>query len=104
MRKEIIAYTGALLDLKQVSLVENRNFYFEAQENLEGTFAIKIWNSDKKNTELPMTGIAITKEDKKLTLAFDAATMTMVEGVHYFEISETTTKTIYFKGGIEFIK
>lgn len=104
MRKEIIAYTGALLDLKEISLIEKRNFYFEAAEEIQGTFQIKIWNSDKKNTELPMTGIGISKEANKLILAFDAATLTISEGVHYYEISEANVNKIYFKGNIEFIK
>lgn len=101
MRKVIDAYLGGIVDITNVGKSEIRNFYFECQEELEGTFAFKIWNSDKKNEQLHNGDIF--KDGNKLTFIVDATTAELEVGMLYYEIYRLENPQIYFKGKLEII-
>lgn len=104
MRATISAYLGGLVDLMDIGKSEPRNFYFETESELSGTFDFKLWNSDKKNTEVTITGTPVTRLANKLTLTFDATAWTLPAGKYYYEIIKTQDKQIYFKGEVNVIE
>jgi hypothetical protein len=101
-RETIIAFVGAIVDLAQVSRSEMPNFYFEAEEDLDGTYEVKFWNSSKKNTEFD-TPNALVRSTRILTLTIDAATWNIPVGSCYYEVSKVENQRIFFKGDIEII-
>lgn len=101
MRQLIDAYLGGIVDIANVGKSEIKNFYFECQEELEGTFAFKIWDSEKKNEEHKAG--TITKDVNKLTFTVDATTMNLEAKMLYYEIYRVENKQIYFKGKLEII-
>lgn len=100
-RKLIDAYLGGIVDLINIGQSEVRNFYFECEQELEGTFELKIWNSDKKNEEF--VDEPVVKDGNKLTITINAEDMQLNSSRYYYEISKIENKQIYFKGNLEII-
>ena len=94
---------AAELHLLNVHLNEQVVVTFTADEDWEGDFEITIFNSPAKNSQKELTG-AVVKQEKELRLTLDATAQGLDAGRHYYEIYNTLTKRVEFKGNLEIKK
>lgn len=94
---------AAELHLLNVHLNEQVVVTFTADEDWQGDFEFTVFNSPAKNSSTALSG-AVVKQDKELRLTLDATAQSLAVGTHYYEIYNTLTKRVEFKGKLEIKK
>lgn len=101
MSKVIDASIGDILDIENIGQKEFAPIVFTAKNDLTDTFEFKVWNSNRKNSEIPITGNPLTISSNVMTLLISPEEQLIPVGTHYYEIFNTTDKRIYFKGKLQ---
>ena len=99
MNKIVIdAFIGQEIYFENIGNEEFVPIYFDADAPLVDEYEFKLWNSDKKNSEIVITGTPIEISGNRMTLLIKPKEQNIAAGTYYFEIHNKTDKRIYFKG------
>lgn len=66
----------------------------------DGAYTFKLYDGKHKNDVVPTTGV-ITNDEAKITLSIDAENNSLEPGCYWYEVFNTTTKRVEFKGDLE---
>jgi hypothetical protein len=91
------------LDIDSIAHSEKVEINFSADVNWTGTYEVTIYNSQAKNTEVKPTG-AIKMVDKVMTWTIEPKTQGIEPEPKYYEIVETQSKRLVFKGKLVITK
>jgi hypothetical protein len=104
MSKAIIDLSIAgIVDLNNLGYDEEETVTFTATEPWPDEYVLNVYNSPVKNTPVEIPG-ALTKGGNDLTIALKPKTQQIPVGDNYYEIFNTTTKRVEFKGDLKVIK
>lgn len=92
---------AVIMNIDPVGHKEMAPIYMEAEENWQGVFTIKVWNSEAKNTE--HLSQAVPTEDKVMTLTINPENQSLPVGKLYYEITNDQNRVV-FKGDLNIIK
>lgn len=95
---------AAIVNIDNIGKTEVVPVYFTAEANWIGTYEFKLWNSDKKNTDITRTANPLVVNGVLMTLTIDASAWNVVADEYYYEITKTEDKRIVFKGNLNIIK
>jgi hypothetical protein len=104
MKKIIIDPSIAVdLDIDRVSLNERVFIRFIADANWTGIFELVIYNSSAKNSLIkPLDALIVLEE--VMTWVIEPSKQGINAGVHFYEIVETHSKRIIFRGKLNITK
>lgn len=91
------------LDIDRVAHSERVTMWFTADANWTGTFALSVYNSEAKNTVQTLDD-ALTVVDNVMTWVIDPVEQSLSVRTHYYEIVETQSKRIIFRGQLKITK
>lgn len=91
---------AATLHLLNVHVHEQVTVTFTADEDWQGDFEFRVFNSPAKNSKIELAN-AVVKQGKELRLTLDATAQGIAPGRHYYEIFNTLTKRVEFKGDLK---
>lgn len=91
---------AATLHLLNVHEHEQVIVTFMADEEWTGEFDFTVYNSPAKNSRIKPTN-ALVKDGVELRLTIDARAQGIAAGTYYYEIFNTQTKRVEFKGDLE---
>lgn len=95
---------AAIVNIDPVGAKEIVPVYFTAESNWTGNYQFKLWNSDKKNTEVSVTGNPIGVATTVMTLTIDPTAQAIPVNNHYYEITHIETKRVVFKGNLNIVE
>lgn len=95
---------AAIVNIDPVGLKEIVPIYITATADWIGTYEFKVYNSDKKNTLISLTGAnPIAIENELMTLTIDPTAQGLTASVYYYEITKVEDKRVTFKGTLNII-
>ena len=100
---EINPSIAAVVHIKSISFSEDVNIYFDAESAWVGVYRLSIWNSFQKNTVF-IANAAVIIANQLMTLNINPSVQNLPAGSYYYEISNTDTKRIIFKGQLQICK
>ena len=94
---------AAIIAIGNIAEDEVVDIIFTADEDWADEYGFTVFNSEAKNTALPLNS-AIIKEGMVMTLTIAPKLNAIAPGKHYYEIFNTTTERIEFKGELNIKK
>ncbi|PWA10987.1 hypothetical protein [Flavobacterium laiguense] len=91
---------AAVVDIENIAHNERVVINFTSDANWVGDFAFKVYNSEKKNSEIVVVN-ALIVQDNQMTLTLEPAPQNIPDGTKYYEISSVSTKRLLFKGSLK---
>ena len=91
------------LDIDRVAHSERVAVRFTADADWTGTFALSVYNSEAKNTVQALED-ALTVVGKVMTWIIEPLAQSLSVRTHYYEIVETQSKRIIFRGQLKITK
>lgn len=91
------------LNVKSLSVDERVQIVFKATSNWTGTMQLKIYNSIAKNTVITPNA-ALTVDGIVMTWTIQPKEQGLSDNNYYYEISETESKRVLFKGALVITK
>jgi hypothetical protein len=96
---------AAIVNIDSVGRKEVVPIYFTATADWTGTYEFKLYNSDKKNTTVALTGSnPIAVVDELMTLTVDPTVQGIVANTYYYEITKVEDKRVIFKGNLKVVE
>lgn len=99
MKLEIDLNIADELSIVNIVVDEEREIYFDAEEDWQGTYELKVYNSRAKSESATIAD-AITTTEKRLTWSLKPSSQGISAGKHYAEITHVEEKTVIFKADI----
>lgn len=94
---------AVIVNIDPIGVEEIVPIYFEAEDNWAGTYELKLYNSEKKNSTVTPTGIPINIVTTMMTWTIDPTGQAIPVGNYYYEITHTESKRILFKGDLNIV-
>lgn len=91
---------AAVINIDAVGAKEVVPIYFTAEQNWLENFSFKLWNSEKKNSEVTILENPLTFEDTVMTLTISPENQNINAGKYYYEIIDTENERVIFKGDL----
>ncbi len=90
---------ASIVNIEGINQAEKVPVYFTASENWAGDYALKVYNSEAKNSEITIAGNdTLTVVGSVMTLTVDAVEQSIAADSYYYEIISSTNKRVIFKG------
>jgi hypothetical protein len=87
------------LNVDSLSVDELVKIVFEGSANWTGNYQVKIYNSSAKNTVITPSD-ALTVAGKVMTWTIQPKEQGLSDNNYYYELSETESKRVVFKGAL----
>ena len=98
-------FIGAIIHICGIGAKERVPVIFTAPTPWEGDFKLQVWNGPAKNTEYTMPVGSLLVADETMTAVFEPEAQELpAQASLYYEITNTTTKRILFKGDLKTLK
>jgi hypothetical protein len=91
------------LDIDRVAHSEHVEIRFNADADWTGTFELIVYNSAAKNSFVKPAN-ALTVAAKVMTWVIEPLAQGLTDRLHYYEIVETQSKRIIFRGQLKITK
>lgn len=94
---------AVIVNITPIGVKEIVPIYFAAEQNWAGSYELKLYNSDKKNSTVTPTGTPIAILTTIMTWTIDPTGQAIPVDNYYYEITHVESKRILFKGNLNIV-